>query len=361
MIIKQNSITQPFIPVYNQGQKYVRFGRNNNFPKEALDLINNSPLQRVIIDKTIDYTYGLGLANYTGSEPNYTETWDELLQRCITDYIIFGAFSVQIIKVGTRFLYYHQPVNEVRMMPLNNKNKCEGYYISSKWQRNSTVDDFISAFGTEIPKEGKAYLLYFKEYIPGEYYYAVPAWWSAANWIAADAKLSKYYNNFISNNMSANIAISYPSEPDESKKQFIYDSLRECFSGEDNAGSILLLFGEGGNKPEIENISTTNADLYNTVQELVQRNILTANNVSSPSLFGINTTSGFSSQSDEMIAAYTLYKDTVIQPIRNFVLKKFNYLRGLNNEDSFELLDINIVRDLEGGNNENKINEANEV
>lgn len=365
MYIKQTSIEMPYIPQYNRGSKFVRFGKNNAFPDELVSLIDRSPIQNAVISKKIDYAYGLGLEDYTGSEPNFQETWDELTKKCISDYIMFGAISMQIIKVADKFMFFHQPVDEVRMAPLNEKNICPGYYISTKWNKGATAGQaiYIPTFGFETPVDGKPYLLYFKDYKPGEYYYAIPKWFSAANWISADAALSRYYKNYISNNMSANFAITYPNEPDDEKKEYIYNSLNESFGGEENAGSILLLFGENGVKPEFSNISSTNADLYNTVEDLVKRNILTANSISSPTLFGITTSTGFSSAADEMMAAYTLFKNTVILPIRNFVLVRINKLRKLNGLDELHLLDVNIVEELEGlsNNNNEKIEEATSI
>lgn len=365
MLLKQESIEMPYIPQYNKGSKFVRFGKNNSFPDELITLIERSPVQSVVISKMIDYTYGLGLSDYEGTEPNVIDRWDDLLKKIITDYITFGAFSLQIIKISDKFMFFHQPVNEVRMEPLDDRNNCPGYYISTKWNKGASISQavHIDAFGLENPVDGKPYLIYYKEYNPTEYYYAVPKWFSAANWIAADAALSRYYKNYINNNMSANFAITYPIEPDESKKQYIYDSVSESFGGEENAGSILLLFGENGVKPEISNITASNADLYNTVEDIVKRNILTANNVSSPTLFGISTTTGFSSAADELIAAYTLYKNTVIIHIRNFVLSKVNRLRSLNGDGELTLLDINVINELEGltQNNTEKINEANSI
>ena len=363
MNIKQQSIERPYISLSNRGRKYVKFGQNNLFPDELLSLIERSPIQNVIINKKIEYTYGLGLSDYSGYEANNLYSWDDLIKLLITDYIIFGAYSIQIIKVKDRFMFFHQPVNEVRMSPFDDNNKSQMYYISNNW---SNINNYISipAWGSETIEDGKPYLMYYKQYKPGEYYYTVPDWYSAANWISADAAISRYYNNYISNNFSANIAINYPYEPTEDKKEEIYNNLVESFAGENNAGAVLLLFGENGVKPEITQMSASNADLYNSVEDIVKRNILTANNVSSPTLFGITTATGFSSTADEMITGYTLFKNTVILPIRNNIIRTVNYLRLLNKDDELNILDIDIVKELsENKDNSNniKIDEANSV
>jgi hypothetical protein len=129
-------------------------------------------------------------------------------------------------------------------------------------------------FGVEEPQQGERYLIYFKEYVPGELYYAIPSWYSAANWIEADIALSRYYNNFINNNFNVNTVITYPSEPDPEQQDALYENLLKCFTGSGNAGSLMLLFGENGSLPKVENLSTLDADLYNTFSDQVLKYIV---------------------------------------------------------------------------------------
>ena len=91
-----------------------------------------------------------------------------------------------------------------------------------------------------------------------------------------------------------------------------------------------MLFGENGVLPEVGSIESVDADLYNQVTDVVLKYICSGNRLSSPMLAGLNTSSGFSSKSDEIIAAYILYKITVIDEIRSFVLDKINTLLQLN-------------------------------
>ena len=102
-------------------------------------------------------------------------------------------------------------------------------------------------WGSEQPKKGERYLMYFKPYKANEYYYAIPYWFSGVQYAMADAALSQYVNNFIRNNFSSSLCITYPIEPDEEKKAEIYKNLQASFGGASNAGNILLLFGENGN------------------------------------------------------------------------------------------------------------------
>ena len=177
---------------------------------------------------------------------------------------------------------------------------------------------------------------------------------AASNYIMADGALSQYYNNYIHNNFSANLAIRFPIEPSEEKKEELYDNLRRSFGGAENAGNILLLFGENGSLPEINSIESVNADLYNSVMDTIKLALVSANRLTSPILAGIVTSTGFSSKSDEMIAAYTLYKLTVINQERAFLLKGFNKMLEMNGHARcLKFMDFDIRKEFEGETVEN--------
>ena len=357
------SIEQPYVEKTTRNG-WIRFGYDNLYPKLILDLVNNSPLQKAILESKKTYIMGAGLEKTEANiyTPNMFESWQELLDKCATDYVYFKAFAVQAIlnESGNRFSFYHQPVDQVRFAQYNERNIIEKAYLCTDWsraQRNRNVVE-IDMFGVETPKKGKPYLLYFKDYQPDNYYYSIPDFMAAANYIAADGALSQYYNNYIRNNFSANLAIRFPVEPTEEKKQELYDNLIKSFGGAENAGNILLLFGENGVIPEINAIESVNADLYNSVVDIIKTAIISANRLTSPVLAGIGTSTGFSSKSDELIAAYTQYKLTVIADDRKFLVDGFNKMLEMNGlERVFNIIDFDLRKEFEGESTSNDFKE----
>ena len=359
------SIEQPFIDRRSRRQ-WVKFGYDNLYPQMCLDLANSSPLQKAILENKLSYMFGAGIADTVDNifTPNLQESWGDLLYKCMTDYVYLNAFAVQVIlnESGNRFSFYFQPVDQIRLGNYNDENIIEKAYLNTDWgntNRNQVVE--IKMWGSETPKKGERYLMYFKKHQLGEYYYAVPQWMSAANYIACDAALSAYYNNYVRNNFSANLCIKYPTEPDESKKKELYENLMASFGGSENAGNILLLFGENGVNPEISAIESVNADLYNSVVDTVKLAIVSANRLTSPILAGISTSSGFSSKSDEIIAATVQYRLTVINSDRQFILGKFNDLLSMNGLPRvLTIQDYNLAKEFEGSteSNTDKLNEG---
>ena len=360
------SIGQPFIDKACR-KDWVRFGYDNLYPQLCLDLANSSPLQKAIMENKLSYMYGAGLAKVEDDiyTPNLGEGWDSLVYKCMTDFTYLNAFAVQVImnEGGNSFSFYHQPIDQVRLGQYNANNIIEKAYICTNWgkiysSKGNVVE--IKMWGCETPKKGERYLMYFKKHQLGEYYYAIPQWMSAANYIMADAALSQYYNNYIHNNFSANLAIKYPTEPPEEKKAEIYKALQDSFGGSENAGNILLLFGENGVSPEISSIESVNADLYNSVCDTVKLAIVSANRLTSPILAGISTSSGFSSKSDEIIAATVQYRLTVINSDRQFVMDKINDLLSMNGKSRvLSIQDYNLAKEFEGAVEENT-DKANE-
>ena len=294
------SIDTPFIDKNARKGGWISFGSTNTFPTDVVDLANSSPLQKSILESKITYIWGAGLkptsTNYL--TPNLSETWSSLIQKCITDFVYLDAFSLQVIpnKSGSRFSFYYQPVDQVRFGQYEDDNRIHTAFLCTDWSkgfRKSKNVVEIKMWGTEQPRPGERYLMYFKRERIGELYYAIPQWFSAANWVAADAALSRYYQNFISNNFSASMAIKLPSQPNEDAKKELYENLQKAFAGERNAGTLLLLFGDNGVIPEISNIESKDPTLYNNVVEVVTKQIISAYSLTDPFLTGIYTALGF--------------------------------------------------------------------
>lgn len=366
--LKDYSMQQPY---FNQFLKVgaVSFDRDNLFPERVLKAVTESPTQSAILQNLASYIYGMGLKEWEANieEPNFTDTWDELLKACITDYVYFNAMAIEIIpnEIGNRFSFYHIPVMQVRCGQYNAENKIEEYYLSTDWTVNSWTSrkvKRIKAWGIEQPQRGEAYLLYLREYKPNQYYYAIPSYFSAMNWIMADGQIAKFTNNFISNNMSAGKVITFPNDIDDDKKDEIYEAIAQCFGGSENAGSTLVLYGEGGVAPTVNTMESKDSDLYKDVHDMVIRALCTANQITNPNLLGIHDSSGFSSQSEEMITAYVLYLNTVVIPKRNFILYNFNRLLSLNGHPKVFLInDLNLQAELNGNEAVNDEKEAEAV
>lgn len=368
LFLRDYTFENPIIDAGRGTRDYARFDFDNLFPQRLLEVVNSSPMQTAILNNRINYILGAGFAETVENiySPNLSESWLELFTKCVNDYVFMGAFSIQccLNENGSRWSFFHVPVDQVRLGKYTDRNIIEKAYLCSDWRkanRDRVVE--IKMFGSETPKKSEMYLMYFKPYKPNEYYYAIPYWFSGIQYAMADGALSQYFNNFIRNNFSANLCIQYPTEPDDEKKAEIYQNLQASFGGQENAGNILLLFGENGVVPQISSVdsSTKTAELYNSIVDLVKLALVSANRLTSPVLAGISTSTGFSSKSEELIAAETMYRLTVIANERQFLLNKFNDLLNMNGLPRvLTIEDYNLTQEFNGNTDENtdKLNEG---
>lgn len=347
---------------------YISFGASNTFPQDCADLVKNSPTQFSIIDALYKRMKGaaINIPENVG-QPNPLYGWSELIENCLKDYSIYEAFAIQVVPsmLDGVYLFYHQPVADIRLGKSEyGVNDIKTAYINTDWRnpKTSKIRE-IKMWMSEAPQKGERYLAYFREYEPTEVYYHIPSWYSAANWVSADARLSRYYNNFIANNFNGSKHIDFPFKPSDKEQDEIEKSMREQFCGENAGGEMFITYSEGDNRVTVNSLPSADADLYNNVTRLVTEKIVTANELPSPVIAGIATGSGFSSKAEEILAAETAYKLNVVQPKRSFVLKKINSMLHLNgNQDKvFTIEDYNLTKEYKGDTIQNDIVEDNGV
>ena len=124
--------------------------------------------------------------------------------------------------------------------------------------------------------------------------------------------------------------------PAPEERETIEDLIQAKFTGTDNAGRFMLSFNDDPlTKPTIDVIQIDNLhEKYEYVAEYTQDRILVAHRVTSPLLFGIRTANnGFSSQSEEMMTAFSIMQTMTISPFQNLIL---NILDSALTEGGYE-------------------------
>jgi hypothetical protein len=128
--------------------------------------------------------------------------------------------------------------------------------------------------------------------------------------------------------------------PAPEERQTIEDLIQAKFTGTDNAGRFMLTFNDDPTtKPTIDAIQIDNLhEKYSYVAEYAQDRILVANRVTSPLLFGIRTANnGFSSQSEEMMTAFSIMQTMTISPFQNLILNALDYALTQGGYNDMEL------------------------
>jgi len=322
------------LPIITEDTKtryqYVPFGvyGQDDFFEAVTTAWNVSTTTSACVEGIADLIYGKGLYSKQ-------EGFDTILQKIIPqeetkrvafDLKLYGNAAYQVYWDDTHtkvIKFYHVPVQYLRAEKLYGNPKIENYYYCHDWQDQRAIKNKkkIPAFGTS---NEKMEILYIKNYFPGLYYYSLPDWVSAMQYSIAEGEISNLHLNNITNGFLPAVMINFNNGvPAPEERETIEDLIQAKFTGTDNAGRFMLSFNDDPlTKPTIDIINIDNLhEKYQYVAEYTQDRILVAHRVTSPLLFGIRTANnGFSSQSEEMMTAFSIMQTMTISPFQNLIL-----------------------------------------
>lgn len=335
---------------------WVNFGPRNDFPQEIIKYNSKSPANRAIIESTVTYVIGKGVRDtpenadlYVGV-PNPGESWDDIIEPLAKDYKTFGGFYFQVIlnNESTSVSLFHQDYSTVRLGEVNEKGDPKSFYISNDWKKTSGANKPVPLDvwpGIAQAEKGKAYIFYHWDYEPGLNYYSVPKWFAAMEYVKADGVLGQFYNNSIENGFTPSVVIKMPSNPSPDKKEAFQKDMEGAFSGAKGASSIVILWGENNAvSPDIVPFNASaNADIYNNVEAIVFQKIISAHQLSSPTLAGVSGSGNLSGNAAEIIDAYILYNYTVVDKLRRRILDKLNIFTKINKTAELKIEDLDVV------------------
>lgn len=332
--IKFVSLTRQDIPDITEDTKtryqwvpYGIIGQDDYFPI-ITDAYNTSTTNAACVEGVADLIYGKGL--YSKDEQK-----DEVLQKIISqkclrkvtfDLKLYGNAAFQVVWNAQHTeikKMYHTPVQNLRAEKIYDSHEIQNYYYCTDWtdmkaQRNKRL---IPKFGTS---DEQVEILYIKDYTPGRFYYGLPDWISALQFSFSEAELSNLHINNIENGFLPLVMVNLNNGvPAPEERDTIESMIEGKFTGTRNAGRFMVSFNDDpNNKPTVDTITTENLhDKYAYVAEYAQDRILVAHRITSPLLFGIRTANnGFSSQSEEMMTAFSILQTMTIQPFQQMVI-----------------------------------------
>jgi hypothetical protein len=333
------SLSQQEIPVITEDTKtryaWVPVGiiGPDDFFQNVTDAFNTSTTNAACVEGVADLIFGKGLYSKNESFQPILERIipAEELKRATFDLKLYGnsAFQVYWNDDHTRIIkFYHVPVQNLRAEKIYENPRVEAYYYCTDWtdHKAQRSKKRIPAFGTS---REKMEILYMKNYSPGKYYYSLPDWVSALQFSFVEAELSNLHINNIENGFLPLVMVNMNNGiPAPEERDTIEDMIESKFTGTRNAGRFILTFNDDpSRKPTIDTIQTENLhEKYQYVSDYAQDRILVAHRITSPLLFGIRTANnGFSSQSEEMMTAFSILQTMTINPFQNLIINFLNY------------------------------------
>ena len=346
---------EPNLPIFIEraGRKWISYGADNLYPQFISGLFQKSAMNRTCIASKVDGVFGQGLTtkdpekNYLLKRANPKESWNDVFEKIILDYVTFGGFAMNVIwsNDGEEIAeMYHVDFSKVRSgIHIPETDKVEHYYYSSdwnNWKRNAPIQYPTYNPSTSLQQPNQLY--YFFDYEPGSLFYPLPSYSGGLNDIQLDTEVSKWHLNNIANGLAPSLFIGLNNGiPDPEAREEIYDEITMAFRGSDNAGKAFIAFSEDKeHAPDVIPIPAANSDYYVTLETRITSRILSAHRITSPLLLGLyhEGGSGFGSNADEIEVSYAHFVSTVIKPIQKVLLKSFNSLMGYKGYGDVELV-----------------------
>lgn len=329
------------------GKDFISWGDNNKYPQFLWELYNNCATLQTIVNGTGDYVCGDDIVcNVDGFDRTINKNGDtikDVIQKITLDYLIFGAFAIQIIRNfagGVAELYWID-VNKLR-----SDEKNEVFYFSEDWNKSyGRLKTII--YPKFNPNDSNATSIFYYKGNKTRGVYGVPIWSAAVRNAQIENHITDFHLNEISNNFMTSKLISFNNgQPSDELKTEIEKNLSEKFAGTGNAGRVMISFSDSKeNAPEVISLATDNfAQRYNTLERRNKEQIYCAFRAT-PVLFGLVTeNNGFATS--EYSDSYKLFNKTVVSPIQQAIIDSFDKIFEQTNSVTITPFSITFEKDV---------------
>jgi hypothetical protein len=328
-------------PVITEGKRedWVMYGEDNNYFQYLIDRYTYSPTNNAIINNIIKLVYGRGLnASDASKKPQQYAQFmtmfnKDCVRKMIMDSKMLGQFAIQVHYSKDHSVVkkaYHIPVQLLRPEKCNKDGEIEAYYYSDNWEDTKNFPPKrIPSFGTS--KE-QVEILYIRPYSVGMKYFALVDYQGALPYAVLEQEISDYLINEVQNGFSGTKLINFNSgTPPEEEMDAIERKVMGKLTGSKGKRVIISFNHSEAQKATIDDIPLNDApEHYTYLSEECMRKIMLGHNVTSPLLFGISSSNGFSSNADELQNSFILYYNMVIQPYQDLIIEAIDRVLAVN-------------------------------
>jgi hypothetical protein len=337
-IIELSSYTTPSIQEAKRDE-WVEFGDDNNFFQFLIDRYNGSTTNSAIINNVARLIYGRGLSalNAAQKPSEYAQMMAlfsaEDLRKICHDRKHLGQFAFQVHYSDNRdkiLKAYHMPVQLLRAQKCNEEGEITHYFYSDDWtDTKKFVPTKIPAFGTS---NEAIEIMYVKPYAVGMKYYALPDYQGALAYALLEEEVANYLINDVKNHFAGRTVVNFNNGiPSPEKQLEMASKVKRQLTGSKGDPVIVSFNDNETQKTTVDNIPLNDAPKhYEYLAEEAMRKIMLGHNVTSPLLFGIATTTGFSSNADELKNSTILFDNMVIRPIQDEIIEALNQILSFN-------------------------------
>lgn len=328
-------------PVITESKRdnWVEYGEDNNYYQFLIDSYTNSTTNNAIINNISRLLYGKGLSALDANKkPNeYAQLKalikDDCLRKLFIDRKMLGQAAIQVHyndKHDKILKAFHIPVNLLRAEKCNENGDIEGYYYSDNWLDTKKFQPKrFSAFGTS---KDKIEILFVQPYSVGMKYYSKVDYHGALPYALLEEEISSYLINEVQNGFSGTKVVNFNNGiPTEEQQDEISRRVLGKLTGSRGQKVIVAFNDNQESKTTVDDIPLNDAaDQYQFLSEECMRKIMLGHTITSPLIFGIATSTGFSSNADELKNSVVLFDNMVIRPMQDEMLSAIQQIIAFN-------------------------------
>ena len=324
------------------GRDMVEWGTRNAYPDYLLDLYNNVPTLRSIINGNIDYVAGDDVTimplqeEFTNQEMNMRgDTIREQVKDIAKDFEIYGGFALQVIRnlAGEVAEVYY-----IDMRYLRTNKEGDVFYYSEKWGKSSRTDMVVyPAFLPKIDWEKlsdeernrHASSILFVKNVHTQVYPA-PLYAASVKACEIERLIDEFHLSDINNHFVSSAIINFNNgDPGQEIKSEIERGFNEKFCGASNGGRVA--FSWNPNKETATDIVEFKmedfGERYKALSQHSRTQIFTSFRAI-PLLFGLTSEANTGFSTEEFEQSFKLYNRTQIQPIQRMICDAYDKIYG---------------------------------
>ena len=328
-------------PVISESKRneWVTYGDNNEYFDFLIERYKNSTTNNAIINNISRLIYGRGLfALDANKKPNeYAQMMALFNQDCLRKLCFelkaLGQCAIQVHydKNHKKILKaYHIPVQLLAPEKCNKDGEIEAYYYSDNWE---DIKKFppkrIDAFGYS---NNEVEILYIKPYSLGMKYFSYVDYQGAISYALLEEEVANYLINEVQNSFSGTKIVNFNNGvPTPEQQDTITSQVLGKLTGSQGRKVIVSFNDNVETRTSVEDIPLNDApDHYTYLSEECLRKIMLGHNVTSPLLFGIASSNGFSSNADELRNSTVLFENMVIKPYQELLIDGLDKILAFN-------------------------------
>ena len=335
--------TNIILPVekFVSAKDLMEWGTRNSYPDYLLDLYNNVPTLRAIINGNIDFIAGddVSIQPLTQHLPNgiMNNRGDhirEQIKDISKDYEIYGGFALQIIRnlIGEVAEVYY-----IDMRFLRTNKEGNVFYYCEDWSKSVRKDVIVypafmpnlnwDALDDEARNRNASSILYVKNI--HTQVYPAPLYAASIKACEIERLIDDFHLSDINNHFVSSAIINFNNGiPDDDVKEQIEREFTEKFCGASNGGRTA--FSWNPNKESATDIVEFEVkdfgERYKTLSDHSRQQIFTAFRAN-PNLFGIPTEgNGFANE--QYAESFKLYNRTQIKPVQRMIADTYDKIYG---------------------------------